>query len=79
MGVDMKSRLSAPLRIAICEYTILRTYDHVFLSGCDVFFPAACHVKGVICGWSLSQEASEADVFDSGMHVFTRASTARAF
>jgi len=40
MGVDMKSRTSATLRIrAICEYTILRLLMIMFfLSGCDVSF-----------------------------------------
>jgi hypothetical protein len=57
MGVDMKSRTSAALRIrAICEiHHPADFYDHVFLSGCDVFFPCGLsHVMGVFCGWSLS-------------------------
>jgi hypothetical protein len=54
MGVDMKSRTSATLRIrAICEYTILRLLDdYVFLSGCDVSFLRYFHVIGDFCGWS---------------------------
>jgi len=75
----MKSSLSVSLRIAICEYTILRTFTIMFSFLVAMFsFPAVFHVIGVLCGWSLSQEASEADVFDPGMHFFTRASTARS-
>jgi hypothetical protein len=53
----MKSRTSAALRIrANCEiHHPADFYDHVFLSGCDVFFPCGLsHVMGVFCGWSLS-------------------------
>lgn len=49
-GVAMKSRTSATLRIrAICEYTILRLlHDHVFLSGCDVFFAVFSYPRRVL-------------------------------
>ena len=50
----MKSRTSAALRTRlICEYTILRTDDHVFSYGCDVSFRAVFLTSWACCGRGL--------------------------
>jgi len=63
MGVDMKSRTSAALRIrAICEYTILRTFTIMF-SFLVAMFSFTCGLsRQLVCFADEAFIASEAGV-----------------